>query len=540
MSAIKDLRSASGNIAAHLRWFTSASALVDRSDRQEALIVRYEQINARLSDVEKVFALFTAYCLEVSVDDFTLDQRTRVSEDYAQILDQYDTIAEAARRLTAARDGKPILKKELSGPPPGPLSRLPTLDLPHFDGCLESYLGFINLFDSLVDARADLRPSQKLAYLMSVLDSEAKGLIQHLPVSDETYKTARDLITRRYHNKRGLADTHIEQILSLPSLNRVSGLRTQLLNPLLVATNALKSLDLPVDQWSYLLVHIVLKKLPADLRSRFEQRFGGDSATYLPPFGDLERFLEDECRLLDNSGGDTSVKTQPPKVKEQARVHPRGNAFRPRFAATQSQVECSYCKVTGHRTASCNAFLALHVASRRRIAKARRLCFSCLGLHYQRDCTSSRPCLHCGGQHLDILCMNAREVGRSFNQPEPRTGGCFEDGSRGSPVHNRDSPRRLDRHSPRLVEGTRSAGTPPPSRDCATVERRQHHEYCRYSPPLAERPRLESRAPRFGRVRHYDPPQMARGTNHRAFEEFRPHPHFDLPGPGQRSPPRQQ
>ncbi|CAH2096853.1 unnamed protein product [Euphydryas editha] len=72
--------------------------------------------------------------------------------------------------------------------PVGLLTRLSNLDLPRFDGRLDTWMGFIGLFESLVDSKEDLSPSQKLAYLLSVLDGEARGLVQHVSICDGSYE----------------------------------------------------------------------------------------------------------------------------------------------------------------------------------------------------------------------------------------------------------------------------------------------------------------------------------------------------------------
>ncbi|CAG5029557.1 unnamed protein product [Parnassius apollo] len=58
-----------------------------------------------------------------------------------------------------------------------------------------------------------------------------------------------------------------------------------------------------MDEWFFLLLHIVLSRLPLDLRSILEKRYGGDSASYIPPFRDLLRFLEEKCWQIENAAG---------------------------------------------------------------------------------------------------------------------------------------------------------------------------------------------------------------------------------------------
>lgn len=565
MASLKAVREAAAGLTSQLRWFSSAAATAERSDLEEVTLGRYEQLTTRLGAVDALFTRYNEYIGDVDLEVFVQATRDRVVADYDQILNLGDAVSQRAREILKSR--VPVQAKPETSVVTGPglVSRLPTLELPHFDGRLDHWLGFINLFESLVDARSDLRPAQKLAYLLSVLEGEARALVQHLPVTDAAYPTAVELLSRRYQNKRCLADVHIGQILGLPAVASMSALRTDLLNPLVSATNALRRLQLPVDHWSYLLVHIVLQLLPADLRSRFEQRYGGDSATHLPAFDDLIKFLEDECRFLDNTRGATGSRPPPSRPRDQGRTRARGPVDGrppPRFAGTRSPPDCDFCKATGHGMASCPAFLDLHVSARRRIANARRLCFSCLGAHFHRDCPKPRPCRVCEGAHLEILCANANRSSRPASEEGSRRGGHYGDEHRASrtPDRNRAEARNFDRRTPppapverepraRHLTSPRNGDREPrarhltsPHRDnCTAAAGQQWPDQHRYlSPPLAERPRLESRPPPFRHPVGYALPAMASGSGHRADEAFECYPRRERPQPGcgDRSPPR--
>ncbi|XP_045456273.1 uncharacterized protein LOC123666112 [Melitaea cinxia] len=403
-TAFTVVRESCSGITTHLRWFSSAAALVTRENRTEALMDRYEKCPARLQQVETLYQRFLLHLEDVPMESFPKERRDQVHEDYVQIMDMADDIAQRAREVLALRAGVPPTRAPLKTPV-GLLTKLPSLDLPRFDGRLDKWMGFIGLFESLVDSREDLGPSQKLAYLLSVLDGEARGFVQHLPICDGSYEVARSLLTKRYHNQRCLADAHIDQIMDLPIVSNAPQLRTELLNPLLIATNALNRLGLPVAQWSYLLLRIVLKRLPVSMRTRFEQEHARDEASPLPTFDQLLTFLENECRTGDVMVAVAPVGPSSPRPTNQrrtAQTTPKGKAS-PRFAVAQAaRPDCRFCKSQGHRTAQCQVFVALHVSSRRRIAKARGWCFSCLGDHYQRACPDTHPCPICGGQHLKV------------------------------------------------------------------------------------------------------------------------------------------
>lgn len=114
-------------------------------------------------------------------------------------------------------------------------------------------------------------------------------MLSHLKFEDENYLVVRDLLKRRYQNARVSADTYLAQIFDLP--NATVDIRNTFLDPLMIAYRCLEELDLPVSHWSsYVLVHVVLAKLPTDLMSRFEKRDGMDNRE-LPNLKQLIDFL---------------------------------------------------------------------------------------------------------------------------------------------------------------------------------------------------------------------------------------------------------
>ncbi|KAA5655186.1 DUF1759 domain-containing protein, partial [Pseudomonas aeruginosa] len=99
-----------------------------------------------------------------------------------------------------------------SGTTSGVISRLPSIDLPIFHGDLNEWVGFINLFDSLVHGRSDLTASYKMAQLRGALRGEPGELVAHLPITNDNYAVARLILFDRYQNQRRLVDTQLARL----------------------------------------------------------------------------------------------------------------------------------------------------------------------------------------------------------------------------------------------------------------------------------------------------------------------------------------
>ncbi|CAK1588015.1 unnamed protein product [Parnassius mnemosyne] len=392
-----------------LCWATSAHALIGRPDRVYNMRKRLEQVDARRAAVEEAYAELE----DSEVEKGVLDS---CRADYEQFLALTDELIEAgAKDAEKEREARlSVLLESPRKPPTQPelIGRLPTLDLPRFSGVLSEWLTFVGMFDSLVDVRRDLTPCQKLGYLLASLEGEALGIVGHLKVSDDAYQNARDLLAGRYANVRRIADEHVRRLLNLPLLRDRTRLREDIVNPVVVACNSLRRLDLPVDEWSFLLHHIVLSRLPLDLRLHFEERYGGDGASYIPPFTDLLRFLEEQCRQLENAAGavegppaasravprerrNQTAKASPTPLRPSGA--PAGGRPPPSYSglAAREAPPCSYCRASYHRAASCPKLLRKPATARRTFARERRWCYSCLERHLQRDCQHQRLCTHC-------------------------------------------------------------------------------------------------------------------------------------------------
>lgn len=185
---------------------------------------------------------------------------------------------------------------------------------------------------------------------------------------------------------------------------------------------------------------------------------------------------------------------------------------RPPFRVATASVEpCGYCRKTDHRAATCPRFLNLSVRARRQVAQERRLCFSCTGKHYSRECSAARPCPQCQGSHHLVLCANRN--GSSSPNRRPGSPGLHTDGGsreRSSlhREHGQESGHRaavtgggIYTRPPRHDAGFRENDSPPhiltsSAPGEAEVQRtRGRRQSRRLSPPLAEQPRLNRDSP---------------------------------------------
>lgn len=410
-------------------WLTQSVVMVHASESYPSGVLA-----ARLRKLEDHYQnILSAY--ENILKTFTKDDTVEI--------ENYDNMFQKATMLYNELDAMlakyPVSEGSYVTTESAAHARLPTLDLPNFDGDIFGWYSFVSLYKSVVLSRKDLSKTEKYHYLFSHLQKEPRTLVQHLAMTDESLDTALEILKSRYENKRILVDRHLGRLINLPSLVNSRNLRADILNPILESTRSLKNLGLPVEE--YMLVFIVLSKLPTTLKSRFEQKYGG-FRNELPKFENLMDFLQNECHLIEAASIAHSVPEQRHNDfvgNRHIRVYdhggnaqrtrndfggitqrPRGNDFagygygygngNGQRGRGNTNVKCAFCMAsTNHKLIECQKFCNSPLTERRNWIRSNALCYRCFGKHAAVSCTRNVPCEVCGNTgHHKLICLYSR------------------------------------------------------------------------------------------------------------------------------------
>lgn len=277
---------------------------------------------------------------------------------------------------------------------------LPKIQLSKFTGEMVEWTNYISIFNSLVHNNTQLNGVQRLHYLLSTLHKEPLALIRHLPITEENYNVAYKLLVDRYENKRLIGDKHLEAILGLPSFStNPSGYLRRFVATLKENLEALKALGFDVDSWSFILLHILSKKLSVDVRTRFELEH---SMHAIPTFNHLLSFLEIQLKVLENVAG----------VKVSAAF--KHNANTASCHTILQNTVCSFCNDKEHNIHRCPKFDELDLSQRKAFVQKQKLCFNCLRTHGPK-CTSKYTCRVCQQRHHTKLHDNIQSTKYSLN-----------------------------------------------------------------------------------------------------------------------------
>jgi hypothetical protein len=276
--------------------------------------------------------------------------------------------------------------------------RLPSTELPSFDGTVSKWFHFRDTFDSLIIQNKTLPNVQKLHYLISSLEGEATALISNLPITNDNFSVAWGLVTQQYNNVKLIAMTNIKQLLPSVKKNDAASLRN-LINHVPSNMNAIQASELKMSTHDLIMNHLLLSVINSKTHKEWELQTS--TLPDIPSTPETIEFLEARCKVLQllqaNLPTGTSTPhrpTQPvPKFSNSPRCH----------VATQHQ--CPSCKGT-HRLSACSKFIQLLPRQRIDYVKQIRACYNCLRPYSKTHACSKYTCRTYNKRHHTLLHTN--------------------------------------------------------------------------------------------------------------------------------------
>lgn len=220
-----------------------------------------ESLSKRLDTAWEEYSAVQDDILQVSGVDENAE-----NQEYAAKEIRYDHLTALVRGLLVGLSGTPTASASVPTSAPSYSARqgylkLPKLDLPTFSGSYTEWTSFYDLFSASVDKNSSLSDSQKLHYLKSSVKGDAAKILTSLQITDANYSAAKDILVKRYSNKRIIVREHVHAISTFPAIKQesASALR-KLLETIDEHLLALASHQIPVDEWDAILVYIVAEK----------------------------------------------------------------------------------------------------------------------------------------------------------------------------------------------------------------------------------------------------------------------------------------
>ncbi|KAL0822355.1 hypothetical protein ABMA28_004450 [Loxostege sticticalis] len=407
---------------------SSLQRMVDCSNDEEEFRVRVKELNSikkQFSSVQLKIEKFLVKNGEFKKDE-QLAIREKFDDSYYKIQVVSDRIKSIQRKQSIAHD---YHSAQATTPTGHTRIQLPALSLPIFQGQLTEWNAFYDLFNSLVHNNENLSDVERFRYLLLSLRGEPYNLIKSIPITEANYINALQVLLNRYENKRIIATKHLDKIIDVQPMNEnnpQNSLRN-ILNVYHENLTALKSLELPVTHWSFMLLNILLRKITSDVRRRFELSLTSSSA--IPNVSELLDFLEKE--LTASEVMSTSMVSRVPATARPATTRPAPPAAASSrtglarsasdaqgatpparlaramshhaatlFTSNASRIKCNFCKDNSHPMYRCEHFNKLTSTERLRFINENKLCLNCLfSGHKESDCKSKHNCHVCSQRH---------------------------------------------------------------------------------------------------------------------------------------------
>ncbi|KAJ8980119.1 hypothetical protein NQ317_013554 [Molorchus minor] len=354
------------------------SEIADR----DTLVQKRGRIKAKITRIETYVSL-NENNMTIDVNEFVIRESmlVRAYEDYDVIQDTLESIEAEQEQDRVAVEGqyttlhsklKTIIQtrsrennntqsrlSNVGALSTAPVSqvKLPNINIPVFSGKYENYRPFIELFTALIDADIHLNNVQKLLYLKTVLKDEPLSMVNELPITDANYTVALDLLRKRYDVKLVTINCHIRGLLDAQVTKGNQGALRDFIVKIKQHYKALEALEVPVEHWDLILVHIMSSRLDFHTHRVYE--------------------LERDPQVLPTCLALETLAPSEPKQKITTK---------------------SYHSVSDSNTGT--------TTQKRDFVIKNRLCFNCLGQRHTVNQCKSDGCRVCHGKHHTVLHDN--------------------------------------------------------------------------------------------------------------------------------------
>jgi len=285
--------------------------------------------------------------------------------------------------------------------------RLPKISLPIFDGDVLKWQEYIEAFTVGVD-KHNISDVEKFQYLKSSLHGEAASTIMGLPMTAGNYTSAIELLKSRYGSKSRVIRAHVRALISLksPNVKSAPSLRS-FIDTVHRHMRGLESLEVAKDNYAIFLCEILLAKVPSEIKHEWAKL--NENSMNLE---ELLRILENESKHQDII---SSTKDDANNTPSSMTMHSSPIKIKSLNRSLVVQSYCSFCKLNGHASFSCQTFLSKTPIDRLKLVKEHKLCINCLRNHNIKDCISTSKCKTCNRKHNSLLHFESSE-NRQANQ----------------------------------------------------------------------------------------------------------------------------
>lgn len=268
-------------------------------------------------------------------------------------------------------------------------ARLPTINLPTFNGDSLKWNEFFNLYEVMIHKNEEISDVMKLLYLKTCLIGEAKDILKGFQTTNENYYQAIEMLKRKYENKNLIVTKLYQELNNIAKSNRSNDSLKVTLKLLETNIRALGALGEETNQQQMKV--LIMSKLPLEIRKLISRKLLFHNLTTMEVLEEIQNIIEiDEMTEIYEESGN--------KQEEKRKNFYTGLKNEKKVSVTR----CIFCNKS-HWSDECSVIKS--VKERKELLKDR--CFICLkNNHKTKECKSEKPCFYCKQKksHHSSLC----------------------------------------------------------------------------------------------------------------------------------------
>ncbi|XP_015125115.1 uncharacterized protein LOC107046906 [Diachasma alloeum] len=355
--------------------------------------VEVTEVTLRVNEYKEIMKGIRGICQEFEQLDPENEHHSPESR-YDIEATYYDNLAEFERLVAAPRGDSTRATSELDNESQNHEHhncgqrrfKLPSPDLPVFNGEYENWLSFKGEFEAAIHNQSDLNQVVKFSYLRRCLKGSALDKVKMLPITGDNYERAWNILNEIYSNDRLIISRHYQLLLNIPKQTEetATGL-TKLVDDTRQHVEMLKTVGVIInDETIVAMVENVLHPTTSDA---WEETL---TKGVFPKSQQLLDFLSQRASrfiVRDNAKVKKENKTET-SMHKQSLKRPHARAF-----YTTTEAKCAICNQDQHPLYKCKKFRTLNVPGRIQMVNRHSFCPNCLRTgHSKEECPSKHMC----------------------------------------------------------------------------------------------------------------------------------------------------
>ncbi|XP_055591260.1 uncharacterized protein LOC129743299 [Uranotaenia lowii] len=378
-------------------------------------VTSVQQINVRMEKLDELWDRMNDTLMDVEMhEEYSSKENTcsNIRQDFTS--KYYNAKASMLERIKQLEASTSVLHStrimDSSMQPTIEHVRLPQIKIQTFDGNIDQWLSFRDLYLSLIHTKADLPEIEKFHYLKGCLAGEARALIDPLSLTRANYPVAWDILMTRYNDSKVLKRRQVGNLFKLPKVSKESASDLQtLLEGFERVVQTLDQLVKPEEYKDLLLSEMLCSRLDPITRRAWEEHSANQNQDKVI---DLTQFLQTRVKIL------SSLPSKPFENKQVVFQWTKKNVSRTSHAAAQMTVGSCIACPESHLLYTCPTFLKLSASARDKLLRQNSLCRNCFRRgHQASDCRSNQVCRKCRGKHHTLVCFRDDSAGNNYTRP---------------------------------------------------------------------------------------------------------------------------